>query len=1214
MSQTSAYRMRLDHRVRGTDDWSTETFLSGDVMTDEDFLSGDVMKDEDGRRMFTLQNLKPETYYEFKMRSIYKDDVKSHYSESKAKQTLKLAPREFNIIECTDCSMTIGWFIDDSHEGLSYELDHRVRGTDDWSTETFLSGDVMTDEDFFSGDVMKDEDGRMYTLQNLKPETYYECKMRSIDKDDVKSHYSESKAKQTLKLGLQLSEKDKISYNKLMQTSKKENRYFVRTMIVGKETVGKTCLLRRLLKEDISDVTSTDGVDIVVRRCKINIEDGQWIIGKEIDDDKVSRIKRALDPNAKKRVTQNMQVDEKNLKRSEDDEMSTHQKYTSDTKDSQDKSDYKNESAILAMSEDLTTDSKVNLDQNGDTNESSSLVMPADSTSDAKFNQDNNEEKKESSSLVMPDDLVSNVFSKTADNTLSNLYALCELWDFAGQKEFYATHQAFLTSSAVYLVVADMKDDISKQGLSQCFADFQHIGEYVDFWFDSIHCHRTTKERPRYGHFDPPIILVFTGKDKYENEADFMKREKELNGQIDQVFGFQSKYHHLHYKFYLSNIKDTDEEFEKLRYAISESARKMDNWGNAFPVKWILLEHLIEINKNAGGNFINFTDMLNLAKHPDINMLENKDLMLFLRFQHNVGNIIFFENIPDLIILRPQWLADAFRCLVSDRVDNRRLHHLEDWTLFIRQGKISEPLITELFKSKDGIQFSGQKNNLHQVMENLDILVKIEKKYYIMPSMVPSSTFDDVCKKVGIQTGNCKRTSWLCFKFEFLPPSFFNHISAWFIRKYNHNFTDMDSNSAAFDVYRGICVFDIDGSGCEKLLVSMSNDIIALQVVLFSEQQEKFGSICSEIYKEVKTLIEAIKKRYTVKLSFKLHFKCSDGDYYNNTFVYEKLQSKQECFCPQHKKSHRSDLIYLPWMKNEVGKIPDDRAKVSRSQDELISKHEPNKEAFDENQAYVKNNLSVSVTLFQQLNITKSSNEIMYISSCIKTGNTLVFTDYDNKRLIICNSDGTDIHYIPLSHIPSYITEIDSNTVAVSCKFESIILIINISTRSITSTINTRGNCCGISYNDNNLYVVIDWSIIHVMDLTGKVIRTIPLPTDGIYDITVDRDRLICIDKTSSIYCCSLDGKLMWKFKMDEFQDLNCVTTDNEGNVYVTNEETHTVIVVSDDGKHHRELLTKSDGLDRPYGIYFDKKENILLVCNERDGNAFLFDVIKKLT
>ncbi|XP_063409057.1 uncharacterized protein LOC134692530 [Mytilus trossulus] len=267
-------------------------------------------------------------------------------------------------------------------------------------------------------------------------------------------------------------------------------------------------------------------------------------------------------------------------------------------------------------------------------------------------------------------------------------------------------------------------------------------------------------------------------------------------------------------------------------------------------------------------------------------------------------------------------------------------------------------------------------------------------------------------------------------------------------------------------------------------------------------------------------------------------------------------------------------------------------------------------EYFNQAKTPVKYNLPVSLALRQQFNIKKSTNENLYIRNCIKTGNTLVFTDLINRRLIICNSDGTNIHHIPLSYQPWYITEIDSNTVAVSCAFDQTILIINISTRSVTSTINTSGVCSGISYNDNNLYVVIGGSIIHVMDLRGKVTRTIPLPSDDIWDITVDRDRVVCIE-TTSIYCCSLDGKKMWEFEKDKFEDLTRVTTDHEGNVYVTNESTHTVIVISDDGKHHRELLTESDGLDWPCGIYFDKKENTLLVCNYMDGKAFLFDVKK---
>lgn len=94
---------------------------------------------------------------------------------------------------------------------------------------------------------------------------------------------------------------------------------------------------------------------------------------------------------------------------------------------------------------------------------------------DSYFNKNEHEEKP--SSLIMPDDLVSNVFSKTPNsNDPANLHALCGLWDFAGQREFYATHQAFLTKNAVYLVVANMEEDICKKDVKQCFADFPDIG------------------------------------------------------------------------------------------------------------------------------------------------------------------------------------------------------------------------------------------------------------------------------------------------------------------------------------------------------------------------------------------------------------------------------------------------------------------------------------------------------------------------------------------------------------------------------------------------------------------------------------------------------------------------------------------------------------------------------------------------------------------
>lgn len=261
--------------------------------------------------------------------------------------------------------------------------------------------------------------------------------------------------------------------------------------------------------------------------------------------------------------------------------------------------------------------------------------------------------------------------------------------------------------------------------------------------------------------------------------------------------------------------------------------------------------------------------------------------------------------------------------------------------------------------------------------------------------------------------------------------------------------------------------------------------------------------------------------------------------------------------------------------------------------------------------------IPISVNVRKRFNIIISRNEERSIISCIKLGNSLVFTDYLNNRLTISNLEGTDIHHhhIILNYGPRYITAIGTDTVAVSCTFNRNILIINISTGSVSRTINTSDiPSYGLSYVDNNLYVVIGKKLTHMMDLTGKVIRTIQLPSRDIHDITVGRNSLVCIN-CRSIYYCSLDGYLIWKFKNEKYTSLRRVTTDDEGKVYVTDAITNTVVVVevSEHGKHYKEVLTYSDGINDPCGIYFDKKDKTLLVCNVLDAEVFLSDVKKKL-
>lgn len=383
------------------------------------------------------------------------------------------------------------------------------------------------------------------------------------------------------------------------------------------------------------------------------------------------------------------------------------------------------------------------------------------------------------------------------------------------------------------------------------------------------------------------------------------------------MFAKKGKFHHLRQTFYLSNIEDSNEEFKSLQQQIYQIAKNMNNWGARVPLKWVLLEHLIEINIANEKKVMNFSEITTLAKHPNINILDSDDVLLFLRFQHQLGNIIFFDDIQDLIIINPQWLVDAFRCLVSNKFVVEHLQHYDDWSTFLDTGEISDFLITELFTSKCGGQFLKHKNDLLKVMEKFDILVKTENKHcYIMPSMVPSCEFDTVCKNFGVE--NCTRTSWMCLKFEFLPPAFFNHISVWFIKHFTPSKV-MNNEKESLALYRGISIFDIDSSELDKLLVTMSTDTIALQLLLYSSQSKEIKNICTITCMSLINQINTVKERYKLKISFQLHFKCSTGEYYNSTKSYKDLKEQPHYYCTEHKMEHQSKTMYFPWMTKGVG-------------------------------------------------------------------------------------------------------------------------------------------------------------------------------------------------------------------------------------------------------------------------------------------------------
>ncbi|VDH93861.1 Hypothetical predicted protein [Mytilus galloprovincialis] len=845
-----------------------------------------------------------------------------------------------------------------------------------------------------------------------------------------------------------------------------EIRRYVRIQVIGKDGVGKSSLVRRLVGDSNMKVHSTDGIDIV-KKCQIRTTDGKWIIGR-VETERKKIINRILDTLHREQKQGELVSDQVIPSEKE-----TNVKDIIPSKGplSEIERKLENQPATVSIDKSSTNENKVNITETATSvAEKSNIDKPI---KDSVILSTNDFQK--SADSIKIDDMRKKIFEqmdeilvkvqKDQDQMTSERLVECGIWDFAGQKDYYATHQTFLNPHAIYLLVTNISDDIAA---TEDNTNFDSIEEYIDFWFDSIHCLRTSS--PGHG-LNPPVIVVCTHIDEYKTEKEVEDRKKEYIKRFKKCFGGQDKANHNRGIYFISNTEFLKSDFNKLKNKISDVAKEMMYFTEELPMQWIQLENALSVLKDESKqNILSWQTCVELAEMLSI---KENELLPFLTYQHNIGNIIFFADIKEYIILQPDWLVKCFRCLVCDNHPQKRnieIVQLTDWHNLEKTGQLSDKIIDKLFEKEPDLEFGKYKTHILDVMEKFDILVKpkfidtnndsslIPNSYY-MPCMIKQQSISlDIIKKM-FQSEKCKFSfsPWLILEFKFLPLAYFNHILFYYITRYT-----VCEKAGQKTLYRGKTLVNLDKTGLRKLCICFSKNAIAFQVLTLSDVKDNiYNTILGELCKK----IEELKERLGQSISCDIKAKCSNGDYSNKEgrMTFEELGEMCEnghYLCPEHNEMHSKDDVEKTWLQHADIVI----AKLNKEQAEnnprnIVENETSKEETFIHDQASVKNNLPVSVTLRKQLNIKQSTNEDLFITSCIKTGNTLVFTDCDNKRLIICNSDGTDIHHIPLSDKPDYITEIDSNTVAVSCRYDRTILIINISTRSVTSRIKTSGIC-----------------------------------------------------------------------------------------------------------------------------------------------------------
>ncbi|XP_069115691.1 leucine-rich repeat serine/threonine-protein kinase 2-like isoform X2 [Argopecten irradians] len=312
---------------------------------------------------------------------------------------------------------------------------------------------------------------------------------------------------------------------------------------------------------------------------------------------------------------------------------------------------------------------------------------------------------------------------KSFDDFHGNVTYTINTWDFAGQEDFYSTHQCYLTDRAVYLVVMSLKKGIEELNLLRS-------------WLANIHARAP----------GCPVIVVGT-------HADCIPDAK--RHQLQNLI--RSKLRDLVFKLGFADIQDfvavncTKEspEMERLREFIKE---KIDSYtvkgqpvmGQKVPADYVKLAEVLEEevrNYQTGYPVITHNQLLKVIEEHRLD-LEEDELKQAVRFLHGSGVLLHYEDaalkLKDLYFIDPGWLCRMMAQVVTVQQINP----------YIKNGILQKHHMNILFKGKklEGERvFFFPKELLPQyirLLEKFEIALQYSEDEVLIPCHLPDKRPD----------------------------------------------------------------------------------------------------------------------------------------------------------------------------------------------------------------------------------------------------------------------------------------------------------------------------------------------------------------------------------------------------------------------------------------------------------------------------------------
>ena len=262
------------------------------------------------------------------------------------------------------------------------------------------------------------------------------------------------------------------------------------------------------------------------------------------------------------------------------------------------------------------------------------------------------------------------------------------VWDFAGQEEYYATHQVFLSKRSLYLAVWNVTE--GKKGI----ADLKP-------WLNNIIL-RTPGSQILIVATHLDLLITELGKEQAYAKCD------EYRAHLTQSIGCNFIERNVA-KIKFVGLKGKHENVSELREEIYKAAEdtKVDGlpvMGSNIPASYEKVDsRLLKVPDPGILHSIEFKGMVRSLRQPDLQ--SDDEIRALALFLHDIGSLLHFDdhrrNLDDLYFVKPQWLSKLMANVIKEDQRNRyvtggMINKSDFKELFILAGKnVTEDLLEQ---------------------------------------------------------------------------------------------------------------------------------------------------------------------------------------------------------------------------------------------------------------------------------------------------------------------------------------------------------------------------------------------------------------------------------------------------------------------------------------------------------------------------------------